>query len=104
MQRATRSSGGFRVRHPAIRTRSRQACGLLGVIVFGASASACRPDSTTIDRFASFTFAGGPAECRLNGGSFELCTSPTFFARFSTTMAERAAPDSVPLALKRPLV
>lgn len=37
------------------------------------------PDVTTTDRFASFTFTNGPAECRVDADAFEPCTSPTFF-------------------------
>jgi hypothetical protein len=115
-------------------TRSRQACGLLGAVVLGVTASACGqgegelistettaaestaaetaetvevidgtpatdrsgvtvsaaatsaievssgPDATTIDRYASFAFAGEPAECRVDDDAFEPCTSPIFFA------------------------
>lgn len=38
------------------------------------------PDTTTIDRFASFTFSNTAAECRLDGDSFEPCSSPLFLA------------------------
>lgn len=38
------------------------------------------PDSTTIERFASFAISDGAAECRLDQGTFEPCTSPIFLA------------------------